>query len=82
MKKNSGFFTRHLEESKEGYLEHFLYTFSTALWLLITGLVLLCHAIFPFFFVLIASKNVKKINQVMQKRSSFLTDRCAKKEDI
>ena len=45
------FFTRHLRESSENYFEHFLFTFATALWLVGTGLVLLCHAIFPFIFV-------------------------------
>ena len=79
--KKTNFFTRHLEESGEGYLEHFLFTFSTAIWLLITGLVLLCHAIFPFTFVFVASSNVKKINQVMQKRIGFLIDKCSKSDD-
>jgi hypothetical protein len=37
--------------------------------------VLLCHAILPFTFVFKASGNVKKINQVMQKRIEFLMQR-------
>ena len=72
------FFTRHLRESSENYFEHFLFTFATALWLVGTGLVLLCHAIFPFIFVSIASSNVKKINQVRQKRMEFLNEGCGK----
>lgn len=72
------FFTRHLRESGENYFEHFLFTFTTSLWLIGTGLVLLCHAIFPFIFVFIASGNIKKINQVMQKRIEFLIERRGK----
>jgi hypothetical protein len=72
------YFTRHLRESGENYFEHFLFTFSTAFWLMGTGLVLLCHAIFPFMFVFKASGNVKKINQVMQKRIEFLNERRGK----
>lgn len=74
------FFKRHLHESGENYFEHFLFTFSTALWLVGTGLVLLCHAILPFTFISIASSNVKKINQVMQKRMDFLNERRSNKE--
>ncbi|MBU6140555.1 MAG: hypothetical protein KGP29_03225 [Proteobacteria bacterium] len=74
------FLTRHLRESGENYFEHFLFTFSIAFWLIGTGLILLCHAILPFSFISIASKNVKKINQVMQKRMDFLIERRSKKE--
>jgi hypothetical protein len=74
------FFIRHLRESGENYFEHFLFTLSIAFWLIGSGLVLLCHAIFPFTFISIASSNVKKINQVMQKRMDFLNGRRGKKE--
>lgn len=73
------FFTRHLRESGENYFEHFLFTFSIAFWLMGTGLILLCHAILPFMFVFKASGNVRKINQVMQKRIEFLIERRGKK---
>jgi hypothetical protein len=67
------FFTRHLRESEENYFEHFLVTFSTAFWLIGTGLILLCHAVLPFLFVSKAGNNVRKINQVMQKRVEFFS---------
>ncbi len=66
------FLTQHLKDSNENYFEHFLYTFSIGMWLVGTGLILLCHALMPFLFVMKSSKNIKKINQIMQKRAEDL----------
>ncbi|MBM3580317.1 MAG: hypothetical protein FJX34_06070 [Alphaproteobacteria bacterium] len=74
------FLTRHLRESGESYFEHFLFAFSISMWMIVTSLVLLCHAIFPFSFIFSASSSVKKINQVMQKRIETLVSRRAKNQ--
>ncbi len=71
MKKN-GFFRSHLNETGESYLEHFLFTFSIALWLICTGLIHLIHSLFPFIMSTSASRHIKKINLVLQKRISLL----------
>jgi hypothetical protein len=42
--------------------------------LLILPLIDFSIFVFPFIFVSIASSNVKKINQVMQKRMEFLNE--------
>lgn len=70
--KKSGFFTRHLDETGESYLEHFLFTFSISLWLVSAGIIHLLHSFFPFIMPTSASRHVKKINLVLQKRISLL----------
>jgi hypothetical protein len=71
--KKTNFLNHHLSETKENYLEHFLFTFSLALWLLVAGATLLIHSFLPFLFVHHTSKHIKKINDVMQKRSNKLS---------
>jgi len=77
--KNVNFFNRHLTETGENYFEHFLFAFTTSMWLLMASLILCCHAILPFIFTTNTSKHVKKINQVMQKRVEMLMERRNKK---
>ena len=71
------FFNRHLVESGENFFEHFLFAFTTSMWVLLTGLILLCHAIFPPCFTVTASSNMKKINELMQKRREMLMEKIA-----
>ncbi len=73
--KKTNFFTCHLSEAGENYFEHFLFTFTTALWTTVVSFILFCHAFFPFLFTFTASNNVKKIDQIMQKRVQMLMER-------
>lgn len=77
--KKITFLNRHLKDSKETYFEHFIFSFTAALWLILAGITLAVHSIFPFAFIAKTSRHVKKINRVMQKRSSILNE--DKKED-
>lgn len=77
--KKANFFNQHLIETNENYFEHFLFAFTTGMWIFITGLILITHAIFPFIFLSTTSKNIKKINLVMQKRWELLLERQNKK---
>jgi 1,4-dihydroxy-2-naphthoate octaprenyltransferase len=77
--KKTNFFNHHLVETGENYLEHFLFTFVTSLWLLLSSVILLIHSVCPFIFAINASKHVKKINEVMQKRTAMLLERRLKK---
>lgn len=70
---NCNFFSRHLSEIGENYLEHFLFAFTTGVWLLLAGVVLVVHSIMPFIFVTTSSRYVKKINEVLQKRVEMFT---------
>ena len=74
--KKTNFFNRHLTEVNENYFEHFLFSFTTSLWLALSSLILLCHAIFPFTFTVATSGHVRKINAIMQKRIEMLAERC------
>jgi len=74
MKKVS-FFKRHLTETGENYFEHFLFAFTTAMWLAMASFILFSHAILPFVFTTTTSKHVRKINEVMQKRLALLMER-------
>lgn len=70
MKKNN-FLLRHLrEEANEKYSEHFLFAFKNAIILIIIGLALLIHSIMPWFFTTVASRNVRKLNQIFQDRAT------------
>ncbi len=73
--KKVNFFNRHLAETGENYFEHFLFAFTTAMWLLMAAIILLCHTLCPFLFTTTASWHVKKINEVMQKRVQLLMSR-------
>ena len=73
--EKANFFNHHLVESGENYFEHFLFAFTTAMWILLTGVIMICHAIFPSFFTTTGSSNIKKINELMQKRKEMLMAR-------
>ena len=73
------FFNKHLVEAGEGYLEHFIFASVTSLWIVMASVILMLHAIFPFIFTTTTSANIKKINERMQKRVMFLTERRNKK---
>jgi hypothetical protein len=77
--KKTNFFNHHLVETGENYLEHLLFTFVISLWLLLASLILFIHSLLPFIFAINASKHVKKINEVMQKRTALLLERRLKK---
>ncbi len=69
------FFNRHLVETGENYFEHFLFAFATAMWILITGAILVVHSICPFLFCVTSSTSIRKVNEVMQKRRAVLAKR-------
>lgn len=73
--EKTNFFNHHLVDTGENYFEHFLFAFVTALWIMLTSVILICHAFFPFFFRLTASNSIRKINEVMQKRRDLLMAR-------
>lgn len=73
--KKTNFLNRHLTETGENFFEHFLFAFTTSLWLGLASLILLAHSIFPFLFTTTTSKHVRKINEVMQKRVAMLIER-------
>jgi hypothetical protein len=68
-------FQSHLRETGENYFEHFLFAFTTSMWLFLASIILLSHAIFPNIFTTTTSSHVKKINEVMQKRLAILNER-------
>ena len=71
----TNFLNRHLVETGENYFEHFLFAFTTSMWIVISGLILFCHAFCPFIFRITASSSIKKVNEVMQKRRDMLMAR-------
>lgn len=77
MKKN--FFTCHLQDTKENYFEHFLYSFIMSMWIFIVSIMLIIHTFFPFFFSNASVRNIKKINEVMEKKSHKVA--CNKKSN-
>ena len=79
--KKINFLNRHLSETGENYFEHFLFAFTTAMWLTLAALILFCHAIFPPIFTTNTSKHVKKINVIMQKRIEMLMERQKKSSE-
>ena len=77
--KKINFFNRHLSQTGENYFEHLMFAFPTAMWIAIVSLALIIHSILPFIFTATASKNIKKINEIMQRRLAVLNERQAKK---
>lgn len=78
--EKTNFLNRHLVETGENYFEHFLFAFAISMWILLTGVVLICHAIFPFLFRVTASSSIRKVNEVMQKRREVLMSRIEARE--
>lgn len=66
MKDN--YFNRHLKKSQEGYFEHLIFSISLSAWLAKACIILFIHSFLPFLFVSKVTKNIKKINQIMQIR--------------
>lgn len=73
--KRTNLLNRHLVETGENYFEHLLFAFVISMWLFVTAIVLFCHTVFPFLFTSTASNNVKKINEVMQKRAQKFSEK-------
>ncbi len=61
-------FTEHPESAGESYWQHWWFTFCMGLRLIYTGVSLLIHGLFPFFFVRTASNNIAYMYGVMRKR--------------
>ncbi len=80
--EKTNFFNRHLVETGENYFEHFLFAFATAMWILLTGVILIIHAFFPFLFRVTSSSSIKKVSEVMQKRRGVLMDRIAARSEM
>ena len=79
--KKTNFFNRHLIETGENYFEHLLFAFIVSMWLFLTSIALLCHAILPFIFTVTTSGNIRKINEVMQKRAQKLINKINSKQE-
>ncbi|MBU6339502.1 MAG: hypothetical protein KGQ36_06010 [Rickettsiales bacterium] len=73
--KRTNFLNRHLVETGENYFEHLLFAFLISMWLFVTSIILFCHSILPCSFTFTASNNIKKINEVLQKRAQKLLDK-------
>ena len=73
--QKTNFFNRHLTETGENYIEHFIFAAGTALWIAMASVILMAHAILPCIFTTTTSANIKKINERMQKRVMVLLER-------
>ncbi len=80
MKKSGSFLTNHLKEANENYFEHFLFAFSLAWWIIISGIIHLVHSIFPFLFPRVAVKYIRKINSIMQRRLEICKKKSSNQE--
>ena len=72
-------FNRHLREYEEGYFEHFIFSVTISIWLIIASFTLFLHAILPFCFIEKTTRHIKKINQIMQIRVNKAKRRSKKK---
>lgn len=58
----------HLDEVGENYLQHFFFALRIALILFITSLLVLLHAIFPFWFKQTGSNVIKGLYDLLENR--------------
>jgi len=61
-------FTRHPEEAGETYFQHLIFTIFAALRIVLCGMVMIVHGIFPFIFSKTASSQIEKIYLLLKKR--------------
>ncbi len=66
--KIDSFFTRHLRETGEGYFEHLFFTLQTACVLILGGLTILIHGLFPFVFVKTTGGLIERLYQRLMTR--------------
>lgn len=59
---------KHLEDAGEGYFEHFSYTIKMALRIIVTGIIILLHGIFPFLLTKTASARIEWIYLSLKSR--------------
>lgn len=64
-------FTEHPATANETYWQHWWFTFRMSCRLIYTGIALLIHGIFPFFFVRTASLQIAYMYGVMRKRMNI-----------
>ena len=61
-------FTQHPEATNETYFQHLFFTLRMAGRLLLVGVVLILHGLFPFLFTRTASQHLDTIWQIMKNR--------------
>jgi hypothetical protein len=61
-------FTQHPEATGETYLQHLVFTVRMAARLVVVGIVLLLHGIFPFLFTRTASHQLDRIWRIFKRR--------------
>ena len=62
-------FCDHPHEAGETYFQHLLFTICLGLRLVMTGLIIVIHGIFPFLFTRTSSNQIFKIFEIMKKRN-------------
>jgi len=65
---------KHLDEVNETYWEHFKFASRTAFVLMLTGIILFVHAIFPEVQKDTASDVIKHLNAILDKRQNGDSD--------
>lgn len=61
-------FNEHPGEVNESYLQHLWFTFKISCQLIIIGIALFIHGIFPFLFKRIASTHIQRLAAIMKTR--------------
>lgn len=64
----ANFFTAHLRESGESYERHLRFTVGMSARILLTGIILLIHGIFPFLLTKSTSGRIAYIYNILQAR--------------
>jgi len=61
-------FTDHPKEAGETYFQHFIFTIFTAFRVVLCGVIIFIHGIFPFIFTKTTSSQIEKIYLLFKKR--------------
>lgn len=70
-------FIDHPQQAGETYFQHFLFTVKMSCRLLLCGIALLVHGLFPFLFVDTASKQLSDCHSVLDERAARTNDKKA-----
>ncbi|QQG37204.1 MAG: hypothetical protein HYS17_05435 [Micavibrio aeruginosavorus] len=76
---SESFFTKHLHDANESYIEHLVFTIKAGSTLIAAGVIVMIHGLFPFVFTHTGSNMICRLTDEMKTRKQACQQRCTAK---
>lgn len=73
------FFTKHLQDADETYLEHLVFTIKAGCTLIAAGIIVMIHGLFPFILTHTGSNLLCRLTEEMKARKDACQKRTCEK---